>query len=188
MIAQEAATVMQVELPIDDKAVKRAFKKLALERHPDHGGSDAAMRQLIEARDVLLREGGRKPRVRGWQEWRDPVADKAYASWLKASGAVEELRRAAEAIRESQRQRQSRPYEHWTRPPRPEPDALPEGWWRSAKGNAVRKCHCCEAEGYVTVFEVKADASFRWVHAGEYSPCRFGSEREAIESVGRRFA
>jgi hypothetical protein len=37
-------------------SVRAAFKKLALTTHPDHGGSEAGMRELLDARTQALRE------------------------------------------------------------------------------------------------------------------------------------
>lgn len=40
-------------------AIKLAHRRLAIERHPDHGGSDSAMAELNKARDQALAEVGR---------------------------------------------------------------------------------------------------------------------------------
>jgi curved DNA-binding protein CbpA len=38
--------------------IERAYRRLAMERHPDKGGSDAAMAELNAARDEALQELG----------------------------------------------------------------------------------------------------------------------------------
>lgn len=43
---------------VDRNAVMAAYRRLALERHPDHGGSDAMMADLNVARDRALAELG----------------------------------------------------------------------------------------------------------------------------------
>jgi hypothetical protein len=46
---------MSLDPGASQKQVLERFRKLALEQHPDHGGSNAAIQQLIQDRDVLLR-------------------------------------------------------------------------------------------------------------------------------------
>lgn len=54
-------SALRIEPPFGADEVKRAFREVALSVHPDHGGSDAAMRAAIEARDVLVAELKRNP-------------------------------------------------------------------------------------------------------------------------------
>lgn len=42
--------------PSNEAEVEAIFKRLALKRHPDHGGSDEAMAELLRARDEALRD------------------------------------------------------------------------------------------------------------------------------------
>lgn len=46
--------VLGLSLPVDKQQVQHAFRELSKQRHPDVGGSDALMQQLIEARDQAL--------------------------------------------------------------------------------------------------------------------------------------
>lgn len=52
---RRAAGVLGVSYPCTRDAVITAFRARASAVHPDHGGTDAQMREAIEARDVLLR-------------------------------------------------------------------------------------------------------------------------------------
>lgn len=61
MNAAVAMSALRIEPPFSADEVKRAFREVALSVHPDHGGSDAAMRAAIEARDVLVAELARNP-------------------------------------------------------------------------------------------------------------------------------
>jgi DnaJ-class molecular chaperone len=49
-----AKSILKIEGKITRKKVRKAFTDLALIAHPDHGGTDEAMKQLIQARDILL--------------------------------------------------------------------------------------------------------------------------------------
>lgn len=51
---QEAAERLGLKWPWTKDQVARAFRTRALCAHPDQGGSDAAMRRLLEDRDRLL--------------------------------------------------------------------------------------------------------------------------------------
>lgn len=51
----QAARVLQISLPASRKAVEDAFRCLALKAHPDQGGTDEQMRELLEARERLAR-------------------------------------------------------------------------------------------------------------------------------------
>lgn len=51
---KKAAKTLEVEWPCEREAITRAFRKAAMKAHPDLGGTDAAMRDVLEARDVLL--------------------------------------------------------------------------------------------------------------------------------------
>ena len=53
---EEAAKVLGVKPSATEKEIKKAFKDLALQRHPDHGGTDAQMKKLLKARDMLLKK------------------------------------------------------------------------------------------------------------------------------------
>lgn len=51
-------SVLQVRQTATKTEIEAAFRKLATERHPDRGGSDAMMADLNTARDAALRERG----------------------------------------------------------------------------------------------------------------------------------
>jgi hypothetical protein len=48
--------VLELSWPCSAVDVRRAYRRLALERHPDRGGTDAAFHALTRARDAALRE------------------------------------------------------------------------------------------------------------------------------------
>jgi curved DNA-binding protein CbpA len=48
--------VLELSWPCSAADVRRAYRRLALERHPDRGGTDAAFHALTRARDAVLRE------------------------------------------------------------------------------------------------------------------------------------
>lgn len=68
MTPQQAALVLELALPTDQGAVKRAFREKARTRHPDHGGTNEAFREVKEARDVLLRDPKPAPVSSPWQQ------------------------------------------------------------------------------------------------------------------------
>ncbi len=61
MTSESAIATLQLVPPFALDDVKRAFRETALQVHPDHGGSDVAMRGAIEARDALLEALARNP-------------------------------------------------------------------------------------------------------------------------------
>lgn len=52
----KAAKLLGVSRPFTREGVVAAFRKRAVAVHPDHGGTNAQMREAIEARDTLLGE------------------------------------------------------------------------------------------------------------------------------------
>jgi hypothetical protein len=46
------------EYNVDEKTVKDAFRKMAMKCHPDHGGSDAQMKEIFAARKTAYEELG----------------------------------------------------------------------------------------------------------------------------------
>lgn len=50
----QAAVRMGVTWPWTPKQVQQAFRQRALRAHPDHGGTDTRMRELVADRDLLL--------------------------------------------------------------------------------------------------------------------------------------
>ena len=48
--------VLELSWPCSAADVRRAYRRLALQRHPDRGGTDAAFNELTMARDAALRE------------------------------------------------------------------------------------------------------------------------------------
>jgi hypothetical protein len=57
MTVEEALGVLGLTEPCTREQVRDAYRRLALERHPDHGGSTEAFQQLQEACDVALKYG-----------------------------------------------------------------------------------------------------------------------------------
>jgi hypothetical protein len=58
MSVKSAAKTLGVEWPVTKEGLEQAFKKAAMKAHPDLGGSDAAMKALLMAREVLMRSQG----------------------------------------------------------------------------------------------------------------------------------
>lgn len=56
-VLRQAATVLGVKVGASADEIKQATKKLALEHHPDHGGTSSRMAEILAARDVLLGKG-----------------------------------------------------------------------------------------------------------------------------------
>jgi hypothetical protein len=50
----QAAARLGVTWPWTPEQVQQAFRQRALRAHPDHGGTDARMRELVTDRDILL--------------------------------------------------------------------------------------------------------------------------------------
>lgn len=54
MNANEAADLLAVGRDANPDDIQRAYRRLALHVHPDHGGNPGAFRDLQQARDLLL--------------------------------------------------------------------------------------------------------------------------------------
>jgi len=57
--------VLELSWPCEAADVRRAYRRLALQRHPDRGGTAAAFHALTEARDAALRDIGAGTRPPG---------------------------------------------------------------------------------------------------------------------------
>lgn len=53
MSPQQAAKILGVSLPAGEATVKVAYRRAVFAAHPDRGGSDAAMRRVSEAYEIL---------------------------------------------------------------------------------------------------------------------------------------
>lgn len=53
MSRQQAATILGVSKNASPEDIKKAFRKAALKAHPDKGGSDKAMQEVNEAKEIL---------------------------------------------------------------------------------------------------------------------------------------
>ena len=82
MNAAAATRSLGLEPPFGLEDVKRAFREVALRVHPDHGGSDVAMRAAIEARDELLSCLSRNPQAFARAEKPKP---KQTFSWRRSA-------------------------------------------------------------------------------------------------------
>jgi hypothetical protein len=51
----QALAVLELADPVDERAIKQRYRRLAMERHPDRGGDTAAFQALHEAMEVLRR-------------------------------------------------------------------------------------------------------------------------------------
>ncbi len=51
----EALAVLGLEDPVDDAAIRRRYRQLARQHHPDRGGDGARLREINAAMDRLLR-------------------------------------------------------------------------------------------------------------------------------------
>lgn len=60
MTPQQAASLLDIPASSPATEVRRAFAKKALQSHPDTGGTDAAMRKAVTARDILLNKRASK--------------------------------------------------------------------------------------------------------------------------------
>ena len=52
----EALAVLGLEDPVDEAAIKRRYRRLAMEHHPDRGGDKEKLQQIHDAVRVLLRK------------------------------------------------------------------------------------------------------------------------------------
>ncbi len=57
---QRAAAVLGVEWPCTEERMNAGFREATAKAHPDHGGSDDAMKRVIAARDMLTSAGERR--------------------------------------------------------------------------------------------------------------------------------
>lgn len=55
MSVEAAAKTIGVSWPVSPEDLEKAFKRAAMKAHPDRGGSDAAMRVVLTAREVLTK-------------------------------------------------------------------------------------------------------------------------------------
>ncbi|MBK8230656.1 MAG: J domain-containing protein [Candidatus Eisenbacteria bacterium] len=51
----QAAVILNVKTTADPETIKAAYQAAVMSRHPDRGGSDAAMREVTEAYRILRR-------------------------------------------------------------------------------------------------------------------------------------
>ena len=51
--AREPHEILGVAWDVSERALRSAYRRLALEHHPDQGGDEATMARLNHARDVL---------------------------------------------------------------------------------------------------------------------------------------
>lgn len=54
MTHMQAAEILGVEWPCDEATLKAAFRRAAINAHPDRGGSEALMKKVLAAREVLV--------------------------------------------------------------------------------------------------------------------------------------
>ena len=52
---QQALQVLGLEDPVDDHAIKKQYRRLAMEHHPDRGGDKAALQEIHSAVKILIR-------------------------------------------------------------------------------------------------------------------------------------
>lgn len=64
MSPDTARSLLQLSTTATPRDVERSFRRLARERHPDHGGDVESFRRLLQARAVLHAPGGGSPRRR----------------------------------------------------------------------------------------------------------------------------
>ena len=57
----KALALLELEWPTSESDIRAAVRRLSLVHHPDHGGDDAKMRDVIAARDLLLGMGDLLP-------------------------------------------------------------------------------------------------------------------------------
>jgi hypothetical protein len=52
---QHALQVLGLEDPVDDLAIKKQYRRLAMEHHPDRGGDNALLQEINSAVKILIR-------------------------------------------------------------------------------------------------------------------------------------
>jgi hypothetical protein len=57
--------VLELSWPCSAADVRRAYRRLALQRHPDHGGTNEAFTRLTEAYELAVKEVGRMGHANG---------------------------------------------------------------------------------------------------------------------------
>ncbi len=70
---QEAARLLDVTLPCGDGQLKRAYRRLAREHHPDRGGDAGHFHQLRRAYERLVTDGAQAPGVSRGRPSRTPA-------------------------------------------------------------------------------------------------------------------
>jgi len=68
---EEHYHVLQIPPDADDKAIKKAFRRMSLLNHPDKGGSDEAMAKINKANAVLGKKEKRERYDRLGVDWED---------------------------------------------------------------------------------------------------------------------
>jgi len=71
---QEAARLLGVTLPCGDGQLKRAYRRLAREHHPDRGGDARHFHQLQQAYERLVADGDQAPGVSRGRPSRTPAS------------------------------------------------------------------------------------------------------------------
>ena len=60
MTPQEAAKILGVQIGASEDVIRKAFKKLAIQYHPDRGGDHAMMAKINSAMEVLSQQNQRQ--------------------------------------------------------------------------------------------------------------------------------
>ena len=75
MNERSARAMLGVSLSATTGQIKRAYRRLALELHPDRGGDPAAFQRLVEAQSFLLARPMPTIRPRRVEEWIETSTD-----------------------------------------------------------------------------------------------------------------
>lgn len=91
----EALAILSLRADADDADVKRAYRRLARERHPDAGGDVAAFRDLQRAYERLLADATppreRRAPHRARPSRRTRAADAPTRRWSEQAAAVDDI-------------------------------------------------------------------------------------------------
>lgn len=55
----QALAELELEDPVDEQTIKRQYRKLAMQHHPDRGGDNERLQVINQAMNTLLRQGGK---------------------------------------------------------------------------------------------------------------------------------
>lgn len=76
-----AAETLGINRGASDAEIRRAYKNLAQQNHPDHGGDPSVMANINEAYQHLIGQDVAPPATDGDIDWEDLDVDEPFETW-----------------------------------------------------------------------------------------------------------